>query len=75
MPIKAIMRCWARVLVAFFVCSSTFAAAAKRGPLRVGAARVDITPPVNPQYPPSSKYEHEDLYVRSIVCSGAGQLK
>ncbi len=35
--------------------------------LRVGAARVDITPPVNPASPPSGKYEHERLYVRAIV--------
>ena len=35
--------------------------------LRVGAARVDITPPVNPAYPPSGKYDHEKLYVRAIV--------
>jgi len=42
-------------------------AAAERGPLRAGAARVDITPPVNPEYPPSGKYEHERLYVRAIV--------
>ncbi|PWU12583.1 MAG: hypothetical protein C5B51_00395 [Terriglobia bacterium] len=42
-------------------------AAADRGPLRAGAARVDITPPVNPEYPPSGKYEHEHLYVRAIV--------
>jgi neutral ceramidase len=35
--------------------------------LKVGAARVDITPPVNPAYPPSGKYDHEKLYVRAIV--------
>jgi neutral ceramidase len=28
---------------------------------------VDITPPVNPAYPPSGKYEHERLSVRAIV--------
>ncbi|MBZ5659669.1 MAG: neutral/alkaline non-lysosomal ceramidase N-terminal domain-containing protein [Acidobacteriia bacterium] len=61
------IRCGTCVLAAFFICSSAFGAAAERGPLRVGAARVDITPPVNPQYPPSGKYEHEHLYVRSIV--------
>ena len=54
-------------LVVFFVCTSSFGAPAERGRLRAGAARVDITPPVNPQYPPSGKYEHEHLYVRSIV--------
>jgi neutral ceramidase len=35
--------------------------------LKVGAARVDITPPVNPAYPPSGKYDHEKMYVRAIV--------
>jgi neutral ceramidase len=35
--------------------------------LKVGAARVDITPPVNPAYPPSGKYDHEKLYIRAIV--------
>jgi hypothetical protein len=28
---------------------------------------VDITPPVNPEYPPSGKYAHEHLYIRAIV--------
>ncbi len=55
------------LLPAFFICSSAFGAVAERGRLRAGAARVDITPPVNPEYPPSGKYEHERLYVRAIV--------
>src|SRR5579863_8291006 len=55
------------VLAALFFYSHAFAAPAERGRLVVGAARVDITPPVNPQYPPSGKYEHERLYVRAIV--------
>ena len=38
-----------------------------QGNLRVGAARVDITPASDPQNPPSGKYEHEKLYVRAIV--------
>lgn len=38
-----------------------------RGSLRAGAARVDITPPANPEYPPSGKYAHERLYIRAIV--------
>jgi hypothetical protein len=37
------------------------------GTLRAGAARVDISPPVNPAYPPSGKYAHERLHVRAIV--------
>ena len=55
------------LFAAFFICSSGFGAVAERGHLRAGAARVDITPPVNPEYPPSGKYEHEHLYVRAIV--------
>jgi hypothetical protein len=55
------------LFAAFLMCSSGFAAVAERGHLRAGAARVDITPPVNPAYPPSGKYEHEHLYVRAIV--------
>jgi len=55
------------LLFAFFVCSASFSTAAERGPLRAGAGRVDITPPVNPEYPPSGRYEHEHLYVRAIV--------
>ncbi len=46
-------------------CWTTSAAAP--GNLRVGAARVDITPPADPANPPSGKYAHERLYVRAIV--------
>ena len=67
MLMKTTIRCGTCVLAALFICSSAFGAAAERGRLRAGAARVDITPPINPQYPPSGKYEHEHLYVRSIV--------
>ncbi len=42
-------------------------AAADRGALRAGAARVDLTPPANPEYPPSGKYAHERLYMGAIV--------
>jgi neutral ceramidase len=35
--------------------------------LRVGAARVDITPAADPANPPTGKYEHERLYLRAIV--------
>jgi hypothetical protein len=38
-----------------------------RGALRVGAARVDVTPPANPDFPASGKYDHERLYIRAIV--------
>ena len=43
------------------------AATGAQGTLRVGAARVDITPPSDPAHPPSGKYAHEKLYVRAIV--------
>lgn len=46
---------------------SSFSSYATTGRLSVGAARVDITPPINPQYPPSGKYDHEHLNVRAIV--------
>jgi neutral ceramidase len=55
------------LFAAVLICGFTFSIAAAPGPLRAGAARVDITPPVNPAYPPSGKYEHERLYVRAIV--------
>jgi hypothetical protein len=54
-----------RILLAFALCF--VARAAEHGNLRAGAARVDITPPVDPQYPPSGKYAHEKLYVRAIA--------
>lgn len=38
-----------------------------QGTLRVGAARLDITPPSDPANPPTGKYEHEKLYARAIV--------
>ncbi len=53
------------MIVAFGIALA--ATAAERGTLRVGAARVDITPPANPEYPPSGKYAHERLYIRAIV--------
>jgi hypothetical protein len=41
---------------------------AKAAELRAGAARVDVTPPLDPgSDPPTGKYEHERLYVRAIV--------
>ena len=40
---------------------------ADAGPLRVGAARIDITPQADPKYPALGKYAHEHLYVRAIV--------
>src|ERR1700744_2581985 len=42
-------------------------ATAMAGSLRVGASRVDITPPPAAANPPSGKYAHERLYVRAIV--------
>lgn len=52
-------------LLALLACFT--ATAATPGSLKVGAARVDITPPSDPANPPSGKYEHERLYVRAIV--------
>jgi neutral ceramidase len=45
---------------------------AERG-LRVGAARIDITPPANPDYPPLDEYEHEKLNLRAIVIESGGR--
>jgi hypothetical protein len=41
-------------------------ACAALGELRVGAARLDITPPADPAAPPGN-YAHERLYLRAIV--------
>jgi len=38
-----------------------------QGTLRVGAARVDITPPSDAANPATGKYAHEKLYARAIV--------
>lgn len=55
-------------LVIVLVCSLCWVATARgQASLRVGAARVDITPPSDPASPPSGKYTHEHLYVRAIV--------
>jgi neutral ceramidase len=54
--------------LAVLLSSSTMCPAFSQGrSLKAGAARVDITPPVNPAYPPSGKYDHEKMYVRAIV--------
>ena len=42
-------------------------APSKAQTLRVGAARIDITPAADPANPPSGKYAHERLYLRAIV--------
>jgi neutral ceramidase len=49
-------------LTLWFLCATAVAAN-----LRVGAARVDITPPADAANPPTGKYPHEHLYVRAIV--------
>src|SRR5258708_8023908 len=55
-------------LLVVWVCSLCWGAAiSAQGTLRVGAARVDITPPADPAHRPSGKYAHEKLYVRAIV--------
>lgn len=50
-------------LVAGFLSAPVFAA---EGPLRVGAAKVDITT-LAPAAPATGKYDHERLYIRAIV--------
>jgi neutral ceramidase len=57
--------CVAHALLALLFFWATVATA--QGNLRVGAVRVDITPPADPANPPSGKYAHEKLYVRAIV--------
>jgi len=55
------------ILAALFNLSTARTAFSQSRILKVGAARVDITPPVNPAYPPSGRYDHEKLYIRAIV--------
>ena len=54
------------ILLLFFSLFVAYPAIAQ-GTLRVGAARVDITPLSDPANPPAGKYAHEKLYVRAIV--------
>ena len=51
------------LIVSLFVAHQSMA----QGTLRVGAARVDITPPSDAANLAASKYAHEKLYVRAIV--------
>ena len=55
---------WAPAMLAVVLAAS---APAKAQGLRVGAARIDITPAADPANPPSGKYAHEKLYLRAIV--------
>lgn len=55
---------WAPALLTLLLTAS---APAKAQSLRVGAARIDITPAADPANPPSGKYAHEKLYLRAIV--------
>jgi len=55
---------WAPALLALLLAASAPASAQS---LRVGAARIDITPAADPANPPSGKYAHEKLYLRAIV--------
>jgi neutral ceramidase len=62
---------WTPALMAVLLAAS---APAKAQSLRVGAARIDITPATDPAHPPSGKYAHEKLYLRAIVLdSGASR--
>jgi neutral ceramidase len=59
-----------RTLQLLFVlaCSLCWSVAiSAQGSLRVGAAKIDITPASDPAHPPSGKYSHEKLFVRAIV--------
>lgn len=53
-------------MMAVLLCCSA-ASAATADTLRVGTARVDITPASDPANPPTGKYAHEKLYVRAIL--------
>ena len=55
---------WAPAMLAALLAASV---PAKAQSLRVGAARIDITPAADPANPPSGKYAHEKLYLRAIV--------
>lgn len=59
------------IFALYIVCGPTLAANKKvtssKGILKVGAAKIDISPAINPDYPPSGNYAHERLYVRVIV--------
>lgn len=54
-------------LLAAAALSSTAFAQTEQPTLRVGAARVDITPEANPDYPALNEFEHEKLSLRVIV--------
>lgn len=56
----------AMVLAAVMSASGAFARSVP-GNLRVGAARLDITPPPSKEHPALNAYEHEKLYLRAIV--------
>jgi neutral ceramidase len=60
----AIPSCIPRRLLALALLSPIFVANA--ADLRVGAARVDITP-ADPANPPTGKFDHERLYARAII--------
>jgi len=55
---------WALAMLAVLPAAS---APVKAQSLRVGAARIDITPDADAANPPSGKYAHERLYLRAIV--------
>jgi hypothetical protein len=55
------------ILTVIFFMSASSAVFSQGRSLRAGVAKVDITPPDNPQYPPSGMYDLEKLYIRAIV--------
>ena len=72
---NAFIRIALTALVATLALAPTSIAQTQSGKLKVGAARVDITPPINPDYPPSGKYAHEKLYIRAIVLDNGVELR
>ncbi|KAH8649319.1 hypothetical protein BX600DRAFT_388806 [Xylariales sp. PMI_506] len=59
-------------LPAFFYSLAAAQANSTNG-FQVGAARVDITPPPNPNWLPLNEYELEKLHVRAIVFTNNGE--
>jgi neutral ceramidase len=58
---------WAPAILALLM-----AASAPAQGLRMGAARIDITPAADSASPPSGKYAHEKLFLRAIVLDNGG---
>jgi len=55
------------IVLTAIISTSSAVARSVPGNLRVGAARVDITPPPSKEHPALNAFEHEKLYLRAIV--------